>query len=272
MASMPPERFARARRLVEEGDVPGLQALLAEYPGLSQARDPGGTLLHYATGMPTVSWPATAPEIVSVLAAAGADLDAGEWPDGTGETPLIHAVSVDNVGVARRLLELGADPEREGRHHQGIDTALGYALFYLPDPRTPPQEADAPTLLLQWGCRVPLPLAAALGRVDALRDGLPHASPEEAGRALVFAAHRGRTDAVRACLDHGVDPSVRVAFFHERFTALHAAAGRGHAGAVEVLLEAGADPTALDERFRGTPAGWARHAGHPSVVALFEGN
>ncbi len=270
MTPIPPELFAQARALVEQGDVPGIRALVAAHPGLPGARDRGGTLLHYATGMPAVSWPATAPEVVSVLAEAGADLDAGEWPDGTGETPLIHAVSVDNVGVARRLLELGADPEREGRHHQGIDTALGYALFYLPDSRTSPRDPDAPTLLLQWGCRVPLPLAAGLGREDALDRDLPDAPPEDRARALVFAAHRGRTAAVRICLTHGVDPSVRTPFFHERFTALHAAAGRGHAGTVEVLLRAGADPTALDERFGGTPAGWARHGGHHAVLAVLE--
>jgi len=49
---------------------------------------------------------------------------------------------------------------------------------------------------------------------------------------------------------------------------LHAAAFHGNAGAVEVLLKHGADLTTRDERYGGTPAGWADYAGHLQVRDL----
>jgi ankyrin repeat protein len=45
------------------------------------------------------------------------------------------------------------------------------------------------------------------------------------------------------------------------FTALHAAAWAGNASAAAVLLKHGANPAAREERYCGTPAGWANYAG-----------
>jgi ankyrin repeat protein len=260
--------FGAARAAVESGRIDDLRRILDAHPDLVRARDEGGTLLHHATGMATLSWAVTAPDVVSLLAEWGADLDAGEWRDGTGETPMIHAVSVNNVPVLLRLLALGADPERQGRHHQGIDTALGYALFYGQDPRLRRFERDSPQILLDHGSAVPVGLAAALGRIDAVRGGLSAAGQAERARALVFAAHRGEEGTVAACLEVGVPPGVRTAFFHEELTPLHAAAGQGHPGVVRLLLSAGADPSARDGRFDATPLEWARHQGHDAVVSV----
>jgi len=260
--------FAAARSAVESGGVEELRRLLDVHPELVSARDDGGTLVHYATGMPTLIWPPEAPEIVSLLAERGADLDAGEWRDGSGESPLIHAASVNNVPVLSRLLALGADPERQGRHRQGIDTTLGYALFYGQDSRLRRSEKDCPAVLLAHGCAVPVGLAAALGRVRAVERGLPGLGDADRARALAFAAHRGEEETTAACLEAGVPATSRVDFFHEEFTPLHAAAGQGHPDVAQLLLSAGADPSLRDGRFNATPLEWARHQGHLSVVRI----
>lgn len=262
------EVFAQARAAVESGQLQSLRRLLDAHPKLVGARDDGGTLLHYTTGMPTLSWPSEAPDIVSLLVKRGADLDAGEGRDGSGETPLIHAASVNNVPVLSRLLALGADPERQGRHHQGIDTTLGYALFYGQDSRLNSYEEDCLAVLLAHGVRVPPAIAAALGRVEGLRADLEAEGEAARGRALAFAAHRGQEEATKACLQAGVPPSPLVDFFHERFTPLHAAAGQGHAGVAAILVEAGADHSMRDGRFDATPLEWARHQRHGSVVEV----
>ena len=46
------------------------------------------------------------------------------------------------------------------------------------------------------------------------------------------------------------------------YTPLHAAAFNGNDDAVAVLLKHGANPRARDRKYCGTPAGWARYAGH----------
>jgi hypothetical protein len=269
--------LAAAREAVEAGALDRLRTLLDRDPGVVHRRDEGGTLLHHATGMPTLSWPDEAPEVVGLLVEAGADPDAGERAGGLepgrgrGETPLIHAVSVNNVPVARRLLEVGADPELQGRYGQGIDTALGYALFYIQDPRLRRFEEDAPALLERRGARVLLPFLGALDRPGALADALPGTDSDTRARALLFAALHGRGAAVEACLGAGAEPSRRVPFFHEDYTPLHAAVSRGHASTVALLLEAGADPLVPDGRFDATPLEWARHVGHEAVADPLEG-
>jgi uncharacterized protein len=50
------------------------------------------------------------------------------------------------------------------------------------------------------------------------------------------------------------------------YTPLHAAAFSGNAAAVEILLKHGADPRVRDTKYCGTPAGWARYAGHNTVA------
>lgn len=52
------------------------------------------------------------------------------------------------------------------------------------------------------------------------------------------------------------------------YTPLHAAAFAGNTDAVKLLLQAGADPRMRDSKWRGTPAGWARHANHHATADL----
>jgi hypothetical protein len=75
---------------------------------------------------------------------------------------------------------------------------------------------------------------------------------------------------IEALIRHGADPGVyedpRTAIDSaSHLTPLHAAAWSGNAEAGAVLLAHGANPAARDEKYAGTPAGWAEHAGHTAV-------
>src|SRR6185295_12987672 len=52
----------------------------------------------------------------------------------------------------------------------------------------------------------------------------------------------------------------------KRYSPLHAAAFHGNDEAVAVLLKHGANPRTRDSKYCGTPAGWARYAGHPATA------
>jgi len=46
------------------------------------------------------------------------------------------------------------------------------------------------------------------------------------------------------------------------YTRLHAAAWHGNVSAIDVLMKHGADVRAREEKYHGTPTGWADYAGH----------
>lgn len=89
---------------------------------------------------------------------------------------------------------------------------------------------------------------------------------------IVWAAARGRSEAVRLLIEHGWDvnafgrgdgPSAM-----KWQTALHTAAGEGFVDLIELLLSAGADPNLRDNRFGGTARDWATHFGQESAARL----
>ena len=84
---------------------------------------------------------------------------------------------------------------------------------------------------------------------------------------LARAAEHGRADAVALLLARGADVNAMPG----RATALHEAAFRGDRALVDLLLAAGADPSLRDREFHADAAGWAAHAGHHALAALFKG-
>jgi hypothetical protein len=100
---------------IQSGDTTYLQRLLAENPGLAEARivdgRSSGSLLHTVT-----DWPGHFPhgaESVAILVSAGADVSA-RFEGTHTETPLHWAASSDDVEVLDALLEAGADIEAPG--------------------------------------------------------------------------------------------------------------------------------------------------------------
>lgn len=152
--------FGRACRAIADGDVVALEGRLARDPTLVHQRVLGETLAHVV-----VLWPAHRPNAaaaIAVLAAAGADLSAPGDGSGYGnrETPLHSAVSANDVAAAAALLDGGADIDAPGAVIANGPPLVDAVVF---------RQWTAAHLLVARGCRVNLPYAAALGRLDLVR-------------------------------------------------------------------------------------------------------
>jgi ankyrin repeat protein len=201
-------------------------------------------------------------------------LEAGADPFGGNEDdpPLLLAVQLGWPRLTRRLLDIGADPERSGRSAQCPlsvaaqrgDLACTRALLQAgaspqrrgPDGQCPLGQAvhDADPSLLRWldWPRWPHParalrdadLIAAAAAGDAvatgclLELGLDRTVRDSRGcSALLRAAGGGHADVVAVLLKAGLDPSVAA---DSGMTALTAAISQGQAAVVELLLAGGA--------------------------------
>ena len=129
-----------------------------------------------------------------------------------GLTPLLVAVSSNQLECARLLLDHGGQPDE--RMPQGY-TALHVAAY--------DGHADLVEVLLAHGARV-----------NVLTNHL--ASP------LHFAARHNRVDAARLLLAHGADIAT---VDKDGFTALHICAKRNHVAVAQLLLAAGTPPDTL---------------------------
>ncbi len=149
---------------------------------------------------------------VHALIAQGADVNAAQ---GDGMTALHWAASNRDPGLARMLLDAGADAgagTRIGRYtplHVAARAGAGEVVEVLlvegADPEAPTEAGG--------GAR-PLHLAAASGDVRAVAALVAAGANVNATEAswgqtpLVFAASKGRTSVVRTLLDAGADPAV----------------------------------------------------------------
>jgi len=98
-----PEATKEIIKAAKKGQTQVVKALLAMDPNLVQARDTdGSTPLHCAT------WKGH-PEVVALLLAAGADVNAQNQNEHWGTTPLHAAAHADQAAIAQMLLDHGAD-------------------------------------------------------------------------------------------------------------------------------------------------------------------
>lgn len=274
--------YDQARMLVKAGALRDLENLINRHQQLVELRDipdnrgMQNTLLHEATGMGELDWPETAAEIASLLIEKGSEIDATEKED-RGETPLHHAVSINNVEVAEVLLKKGADPEKTGRFDGTIDTALGYALFYGRDPRLKHFFRNCPELLIDYGARVYLPFAAALNQLADLQRSVIARGQLRSGsgmaddattiqQAFLFACRYGHVEVADFLLKKGADVNAKIPFFTHQATALHLACEiNNQAGMVRFLLENGANPKIKDDVYNAKAEGWAMFCGQDKV-------
>jgi ankyrin repeat protein len=274
----PRSAFDEALEALRAGDLLALLALLQSNPELPHARHPidperstRPTLLHFAA----IPEGETAAEATRALLGAGSDPNAPD-DEASGAPPLAWAAASNQVGVAAALLDAGAAVDGRPDDPSGM-SPLEHALFL--------GNREVAELLASRGANVSLPLAAGLGRLDAVRDELraqptipdppdPHESPETTARriarieAVFFAAINGRTDVVDLLIDHGAPVDLPFDGFGGILaTPLHWAAMHGRDDCVRRLVERGADPTRHDGGYHLTPSGWARQQGHDELAA-----
>jgi ankyrin repeat protein len=128
------------------------------------------------------------------------------------------------------------------------------------------RQTDAAARLLDKGWALTAPVAAGLGRTDALAALLARAAQAEKNDALGLAVINHEVEAARLCLAAGADPSAFMPC-HTHSTPLHQAALDGRIDLMELLVAHGARLDTPDKLWRGTPLGWAMHNGRKEAEA-----
>jgi ankyrin repeat protein len=199
--------------------------------------------------------------IREIAAHAPTELDKRMDATNQRRRPLHLAIVRGQPRALATLLELGANVEAEDA--AGL-TPLDQAALI--------GGGAMAELLVARGARIRLPAAVALERfdvVDTLLADDPHALRPGGSwdKLIIRAAERAPARVIDALIARGA--SVHARDDHRTavdgthgYTALHAAAFHGNVSAVRALLASGADPAAREDRYWGTPAGWANHAGH----------
>ena len=203
------------------------------------------------------------------LAAKGADLE--RRMDGTNRRrrPLHLAVAKKQVESLKTLLDLGADLE-------SIDEARFTAL----DQAALRGEKEMVQILLDRGAKVRLPAAFALNRTKDIQnllrkdpDALKPGNRWE--HLIVRAAEQSPGTVIDALIAAGAEVNIhdgpKTAVDNTSgYTPLHAAAWHGNISAAKALLKHGANVCIREEKWHGTPAGWAAYAGRTEVRDLIK--
>lgn len=205
--------------------------------------------------------------IREIVARSPAELERRRDPASRRRMPLHLAVMKKRPESLKTLLDLGA-------HTESLDEAFLTPL----DQAALIGEKELAQTLMDHGAKIRLPSAIALqciADINRLLRKEPH-TLKPGGRwqrLIIRASERSSGEVIEALIRAGADVNVRddpktAVDNTSGYTALHAAAFHGNLGAVEVLLKHGADVTVREEKYRGTPAGWANYAGRTAARDL----
>ena len=181
--------------------------------------------------------------------------------------PLHLAVMKNQPASMTTLLDLGANTE-------SLDEA-GFSALDLAALRG---SHDLVQALLECGAKVRLPAAVALHRtadVETLlrRDPGTLKPGGRWGNLIVRASECAPGDVVETLIRNGAsvnvhdDPKTSIDST-SGYTPLHAAGWYGNVSAIDVLMKHGAHVRAREEKYHGTPAGWADYSGHKEARDL----
>jgi ankyrin repeat protein len=287
----PHPRFEDALDALRSGDVGRLRHVITSDPDLIRARtnlEPpfgyfsGATLLHHVAGNPT--WdrplPGNIVEVARLLLELGADPEAPTLGPNGGTTMglVITSKQASDANVSGPLMDLLLE--------HGAKLDLKRAGSVAPDwgERTPldlPLANHAPRAaekMIELGAKADVCAAAALGRMDLLRDcfdgdgklksrprrrGKPMSERDAIGLALLFAYVNKHPDAVDFLLEKDGNWDMTGV---NNGTALHRAAWEGDLPMVRRLVAKGADTSNRDNPFTATPLSWAQHNKQEAVL------
>ena len=216
------------------------------------------------------AWEASALGDADTLAAIVAENPSIVRARRANEAPPLHFAST--VPVAEFLVTHGADLDALDKYGATAARAAAYGrrtrrpvARYLME-----RSGEADAWLFAALDDVDSLAALADRRVDVLaarRDGLNPASGF-GETPLHTAAALANLDTVAFLISRGVDVDVSNGADGDR--ALHYAAKRNARDVVDALLAAGANPRLKDATHEGTPADWARFAGHFALATYLE--
>ena len=239
-----------------DGDLPTVQALLAQGADIHATNERGSTALHIAAE-------AGRTEVVRFLLDHGAVVNV---KNKDGYMALHWAVTRGHIEVVRLLLDHGAAVNAEsgrGEHHinwtpltLAVDSnSLELVRLLLDrgaDPNLPADDSGIAPLVLA---------AMRKERGDIFRLLLARGTVAGQNSALRYRALQGDLEGVQLLLARGADVNDRGT---GGWTALKEAAWGEEVGkqlrVIQLLLERGADPTVIDDQ-GWTPAQWAEHRG-----------
>ena len=265
-------QFESAVEAIISGDLTTLERLLRLNPALVRARSARShhaTLLHYvgANGVEGFrqKTPKHAVQVAEMLLKAGAEIDAVADMYGGSTTLGLVATSIHPwlAGVQEALMNVlmdhGAAIDQPGAAGNGQVAVNGCLANGRP---------EAAELLAARGASLDLEGAAGVGRLDLVEsffneDGnlKTNATTAQMKSGFNWACEYGRTSVVDFLLSRGIDVGER----HHGETGLHWAAYGGHWDIVQLLLDRKAPVDLKDERFGGTPLGWALYGWQEGV-------
>ena len=283
----PHPRFAEALQALDAGDVERLREILASDPSVVNARtnlEPpygyfsGATLLHHLAGNPgrEAPLPGNAVDLARVLLDAGADVNAVTLgPNGGDIMGLLctskQASDQEVTGpMIDLLLQRGA--ALDVTSEDCLDSSLKNHA---------PRAAEK---MIELGARPDLLAAAALGRMDLLRqffgeDRRLLSRPRRAGKemdardavglALLYAYVREQHEAVDFLLEKDGNWNMTGV---NNGAVLHRAAIAGDLPLVQRLVAKGADVANRDNPFGATPLSWADHGNQTEVFNWLRGH
>ena len=243
------QRFEQAVDAIVTGELNALRALLLASPSLVQQRSfraHASMLLHYVSANGVEDYrQVTPPNIVDVarlLLDSEASVDAESNAYGGGSTTLgLTATSAHPrlAGVQNELLDLlidrgaviGVISARKGMVHDAMANGCPGAAVHL---------------IQRGAAEDSIVGAAALDRIDAVRETFTKASGESREDAMLLAAQCNRTAIVEELLERGVSLHA-----FNGMTAIHWAAANCNVALMRVLLDRGALLEAKNE-FGGT--------------------